>query len=273
MAAAIVLGIIFGLGVYLFISLVLFKVCEKFGVGSLFECCLPIYNTVLLCQCADISGWNVLWLILPGLFLIGPLVYVGMIISIIFSVVVWGRIAERLGRSFWQYGLGTAFLFGIPALVLAFGSARFQGESGGPRPVRRDDWVTPEPLYTPLPAYDPVRPALPGEASGVSIYCCSGEMRGNSLPVPAEGITIGRDPAQCQLVLNSNEISRTHARVIPAFGKALQVSDLGSTNSTYHQVPDASSQGWRWERISGTMTLGAGKKFRVGKSAAEFEVR
>ncbi len=268
MAEVLIFTIIFGLGFYLFICFVSFKIGEKFAIGSLFEYCIPIYNGVLLCKCADISGWNVLWLLLPGIFFKGQLQLVATLITIIFSVVLWGRIAERMGRSFWQYGLGSALL-GIPVLVLAFGSARPVGAAPAASPVWQplpDNAKPQEPLYRPLP----VDAASPAPRSSVSIYCLSGEFKGNTIPVTQAGVVMGRDPKQAQLVFSSNEVSRVHTRVSPDANNphALVIRDLQSTNGTYHL-----GSGDRWERINGSAVLGTGKRFRVAKSAAEFEVR
>ena len=273
MAESIVLGIIFGLGFYLFFCFAQFKICEKFGVGSLFECCIPIYNMVLLCRCADISGWNALWLIavgIPG---------VNLIVWVILTVVLWGRIAERMGRSFWQYGLGSAFLLGIPVLVLAFGPARprVAGAARGGA-SERDDYATPEPIYKPLSIYDTPSVAKPSPVelgqSSVSIHCYAGELKGNTIPVPAQGIVIGRDQAQCQIVLSSNELSRTHASIMVDQGnpRSIVLRDMQSTNGTFQQVQDSRHES-RWERINGSVVLGPGKRFRIGKGVAEFEVR
>ena len=273
-----VVWIIFGLGFYMFTCFVLFKICEKFGVGSLFECCIPIYNMVLLCRCADISGWNVLWYILPGAFLQGNLKFIVAFISIAITVVIWGRIAERMGRSFWQYGFGSAFLFGIPVLVLAFGPAhpRVAGAVQGGA-LERDNYATPEPIYKPLSAYDTSVSAGPSPLavgqSTVRIHCYMGELKGNTIPVPPQGLVIGRDPAQCQIVLSSNELSRVHASITVDRSNpgSIVVSDLQSTNGTFQAVKD-SRQELRWERINGSVVLGPGKRFRIGKGVAEFEV-
>lgn len=279
MDASIVFAIIFGLGFYLFFCFVQFKICEKFGVGSLFECCIPIYNLVLLCRCADISGWNVLWYILPSVFLKGDLQYVGVIITLAITVVVWGRIAKRMGRSFWQYGLGSVFLLGIPILILAFGPARpcvAGAVQGGA--WEQDDYATPEPIYKPLPAYDTPIPATPSPValgqSSVSIHCYAGELKGNTIPVPAQGIVIGRDPSKCQIVLSSNELSRTHASIMVDRGnpRSIVLRDMQSTNGTFQQVQDSRHES-RWERINSSVVLGPGKRFRIGKAVAEFEVR
>lgn len=268
MAEVFIFTIIFGLGFYLFICFVSFKIGEKFGIGSLFEYCIPIYNVVLLCRCADISGWNVLWMLLPGVFLNEKLVVVAWLITTGFSVVLWGRIAELMGRSFWQYGLGSALL-GIPVLVLAFGSARPVGSASAASPVwqpRPDNARPQEPLYKPLPAED----GSPAPRSSVGIHCLSGEFKGNTIPVTQAGVVIGRDPGQAQLVLSSNEVSRAHTRVSLDANNhyVVVISDLQSTNGTYHL-----GHGDKWERINGSVMLSIGKRFRVANGVAEFEVR
>ena len=268
-AASIVLTIIFGLGFYLFGCFILFKICEKFGVGSLFECCIPFYNMVLICRCADISGWNVLW------FLAAGLPGVGIIVGIILAVVLWGRIAERMGKSFWQYGLGAAFLFGIPVLVLAFGSARPPvAGAGQQRDWERDEYAATEPIYKPLPAHETSVPSPVALAqSSVSVHCYNGELKGNTIPVPTQGIVIGRDPAQCQIVLSSNELSRTHAAIAidRSNPRSIVLRDMQSTNGTFQQVQNSRHES-RWERINGSVVLGSGRRFRIGKDVAEFEV-
>ena len=50
--------------------------------------------------------------------------------------------------------------------------------------------------------------------------------------VPPEGLVIGRDPDQADVVLYSARISRRHCR-IRAAGKAWQIEDLDSTNGVY----------------------------------------
>ena len=274
MAGAVVIGIIFGLGIYLFLSLVQSKICEKFGVGSLFECCIPIYNMVLLCRCAEISGWNVLWLILPGGLFTGNQSGIAAIITVIFSVILWGRIAEKMGRSFWQYGLGCTFLLGIPILILAFGPAH-PVQDGFVRPAQRpDEYVTPEPIYRPIPANEVYISPQPLASSPSNIICRSGEYRNNTIPVTVDGLTIGRDPARCQIVLSSNDASRTLTSVTPNRNdsRSVIVTDLQSTNGTYRQVSGNTPQSFKWERIAGSAVLSQGSRFRIGKDVAEFEV-
>ncbi len=95
--------------VYLFGSYVLYRIGSKFGIGSFWHYLIPFYNMVLMCRCGDVSAWNVLGL------MVFP-------INIYSTINIWGSIAERLGKSYWLYGI-TTLIFGIPILILAFDSS------------------------------------------------------------------------------------------------------------------------------------------------------
>ncbi len=101
--------------VYLLGSYVLYKIGRKFGIGSFWEYLVPFYNMVLMCRCGGVSAWNVLGL------MIFP-------ISIYSTINIWGSIAEKLGKSYWLYGI-TTLLFGVPVFILAFDSSTAQTES------------------------------------------------------------------------------------------------------------------------------------------------
>ncbi len=99
--------------VYLFSCYVLYRIGSKFGIGSFWHYLIPFYNIVLMCRCGDVSAWNVLGL------MVFP-------INIYSTINIWGSIAERLGKSYWLYGI-TTLLIGIPVLILAFDSSRPAG--------------------------------------------------------------------------------------------------------------------------------------------------
>jgi type IV pilus assembly protein PilM len=126
--------------VYLFGSYVLYRIGSKFGIGSFWHYLIPFYNMVLMCRCGDVSAWNVLGL------MIFP-------INIYSTINIWGSIAERLGKSYWLYGI-TTLIFGIPVLILAFDSSR---PAGGEIFVR-------EPF--PAEAVPPETPVQYGEEKG-----------------------------------------------------------------------------------------------------------
>lgn len=98
--------LVFGLGLHLLMSWVLYRIDQKSGVGTFWQWCIPIYTIDLLCQCAGITP---LWII--GFFL--------PIVGLVAGVYLWGVIAARLGKAFWVWGL-LCGLLGIPVLGLAF---------------------------------------------------------------------------------------------------------------------------------------------------------
>lgn len=104
------------IGIYVLMSFVLYKIGEKFNLGvSFWHYLVPIYNMILMCRCGGVSAWNVL----------GMMIFP---INIYSTVNVWGSIAEKLGKSYWLYGILT-LLFGIPVFILAFDSSTVSGGS------------------------------------------------------------------------------------------------------------------------------------------------
>ena len=122
------------IAVLLAITYVLYRIGRKFQVGTFWSFLVPIYNLFLLCDCAQISRWFsvgiffpalVLLLIIPlGIFFMGPLIFLFKLSTpiVVFATntYLWGRIAERLGKNFWLWGLGVPLLCFLPILVLAF---------------------------------------------------------------------------------------------------------------------------------------------------------
>ncbi|MCI6274785.1 FHA domain-containing protein [Tractidigestivibacter sp.] len=56
------------------------------------------------------------------------------------------------------------------------------------------------------------------------------------LPIPEEGLVVGRDPAS-DVVLHSRAVSRSHVRILPAAegGEGMRVVDLGATNPAMYR--------------------------------------
>ncbi len=101
---------------------VLYRVGSKFGVGKFWGYLIPFYNVVLLCRCAELTPWFMVFLFFP-------------IINLFVAVLIWGKIAERLDKNMVLWGLMCALL-ALPVLVLAFDSSM---------PVkRRKESVAPE---------------------------------------------------------------------------------------------------------------------------------
>jgi type IV pilus assembly protein PilM len=102
----IITFIVVFIAIWFFISYTLYRIGKKFQIGSFWGYCIPVYNIYLICKCADVPLWNIVGLFIP-------------ILNIYCCVNIWGSIAERLGKSYWLYGI-TTLLFGIPVLILAF---------------------------------------------------------------------------------------------------------------------------------------------------------
>jgi len=107
------ISIIIAVGVYFFFSYTLYRIGRKFETGSFLEYCIPVYNIVLMCRCGEISPWNVLGLFVP-------------IVNIYFTIHIWGSIAQRLGNSYWLYGIGS-FIFYVTVFIMAFDNSRPSG--------------------------------------------------------------------------------------------------------------------------------------------------
>ena len=92
----------------------LWKIFEKAGQPG-WKAIIPIYNGVIYCRMAGLSGWFVILLFLP---------FVNFIVSII--------VAYKLAKAF-GYGIGMTILeiFYIGLLVLGFGKAEYVGPYHG----------------------------------------------------------------------------------------------------------------------------------------------
>ncbi len=107
--ALLMVSFIIVIAIWVFSSYTLYRIGKKFEIGSFLGFCIPGYNVYLLCKCADVPLWNVAGFFVP-------------ILNIYCLINIWGSIAERLGRSYWLYGVLTV-LFWFPALILAFDSS------------------------------------------------------------------------------------------------------------------------------------------------------
>jgi len=152
--------LISGLAAYIFTVYAASRLGKKFGVGSFIEFLVPIYNIMLLCDCAGVTRWLTVPLILPW-FWDYPLLSLGMgwnalrmlffaflmllnyywlvcrvllrALAFVCLVLMWGKIAKRLGKDFLVWGIMTTIFMGIPALVLAFDSSVPAGAGSGRR--------------------------------------------------------------------------------------------------------------------------------------------
>jgi ABC-type multidrug transport system ATPase subunit len=98
-----------------------------------------------------------------------------------------------------------------------------------------------------------------------SVLLCAGRR----IPVPTSGVTIGR-AADCEVVVDSADASRHHARVEYIGGRA-SVADLGSMNGTYLNGERLTGEA-RWLHGGDTITVGdASIRFVLEGSIAELQ--
>lgn len=220
---------------YFFESYILFRIGKKFSNSEYLDYCLPFYGWILLCRCINLPTWYVI----PLFF---PFTYHLVCIRII------GKIADRLGKNYWIYGLGSAF-FVFPILILAF-------DRSGTRPERLTETIQ-------AVASDCV-------SRFITLVGLTGEYTGMEFILPPEGIIIGSDPAVSNIVLTSPRVSDFHARIVPdtTDPQAVIIEDLNSTYGTFYQlVTDIS-----WFPVTTSLTLLLYDKFRVA-DVSEFEIR
>lgn len=230
----LVAGILAIIG-YIVMSAILWRLGRKFQEEDFLAYCIPVYQWVLMCRCANISGWHAAALFVP-------------ILNCGATVWIFGNIARRMGRSFWGYGIGALFL--VPLLVLAFGNAK---------PVA-DDGRNPE---------EPVTPA--GERRYL-LSCVQGEIAGTRIEIPAGSLVIGRNPHQAQIVLSHPHVSALHVRVwteVAAGGSRIWMEDLNSMNGTSFRRD--MEQGWTVLKGSG-IPLCEGDMIRIADGVAEFRL-
>lgn len=98
----------------------------------------------------------------------------------------------------------------------------------------------PAPMPAPRPAAPPAVPVVPAQAvvpaaaaQPMTLLCMQGIYAGNTFPIHT-GISIGRDPARCQIVFPDNTpgISSLHCIVRTEPGRTL-VTDCGSSYGTF----------------------------------------
>lgn len=220
----------------------LYRICVKFGIGSYLGCCVPVYNGILLCRCAGLSGWASIYLyLLPG-----------------YSIYVFGTIARRLGKGFWGYGLGHLLLF--PLFIIAFDNSK---------PINL--------IVSSKQNNQPISGSLNTSLSCLSMTFLNGELSGETLPVTSTGIVIGRSHGKANIILNESEISKAHVRVaLDERTGSVLVEDLNSTNGTFYRAlsvaPIADNAGW--SQLKGTKTFNPHQavEIRLCRNAVNFRI-
>ena len=103
----------------------------------------------------------------------------------------------------------------------------------------------------------PARPPRPGRGSPRSLVVTAGALKGTSLDLSQQQITLGR-ANDATLVLNDDYASSRHARIFPQDGQWI-VEDLGSTNGTYLDR----------QKVTRPMPVPVGVPIRIGKTVLE----
>ena len=103
----------------------------------------------------------------------------------------------------------------------------------------------------------PARPPRPGRGSPRSLVVTAGALKGTSLDLAQQQITLGR-ANDATLVLNDDYASSRHARIFPQDGQWI-VEDLGSTNGTYLDR----------QKVTRPMPVPVGVPIRIGKTVLE----
>ena len=103
----------------------------------------------------------------------------------------------------------------------------------------------------------PARPPRPGRGSPRSLVVTAGALKGTSLDLAQQQITLGR-VNDATLVLNDDYASSRHARIFPQDGQWI-VEDLGSTNGTYLDR----------QKVTQPTPVPTGVPIRIGKTVLE----
>src|ERR1700753_3727960 len=108
----------------------------------------------------------------------------------------------------------------------------------------------------PRPA-QPDRAAGPGRGTPRTLVVTAGALKGTSLDLAQQQITLGR-ANDATLVLNDDYASSRHARIFPPDGQWI-VEDLGSTKGTYLDR----------QKVTRPMPVPLGVPIRIGKTVLE----
>jgi hypothetical protein len=127
---------------------------------------------------------------------------------------------------------------------------------GGPATATRRSRARQAQSLRPAPAR-PVRPQRAGRGSPRILVVTAGALKGTSLDLSQQQITLGR-ANDATLVLNDDYASSRHARIFPQDGQWI-VEDLGSTNGTYLDR----------QKVTRPTPVPLGVPIRIGKTVLE----
>jgi pSer/pThr/pTyr-binding forkhead associated (FHA) protein len=151
------------------------------------------------------------------------------IIRVAFLAVLWLFVIAAIG-------VVRTDLLGGPSATTRRGKAR---QAQAPRPGR------------------PAKPQRPGRGSPRVLVVTAGGLKGTSIDLAQQQITLGR-ANDATLVLNDDYASSRHARIFPQDGQWI-VEDLGSTNGTYLER----------QKVTRPMPVPLNVPIRIGKTVRE----
>ena len=151
------------------------------------------------------------------------------IIRVAFLAVLWLFVIAAIG-------VVRTDLLGGPSATTRRGKAR---QAQAPRPGR------------------PPRAPRPGRGSPRILVVTAGALKGTSIDLAQQQITLGR-ANDATLVLNDDYASSRHARIFPQDGQWI-VEDLGSTNGTYLDR----------QKVTRPLPVPLGVPIRIGKTVLE----
>jgi pSer/pThr/pTyr-binding forkhead associated (FHA) protein len=128
---------------------------------------------------------------------------------------------------------------------------------GGPATVTRRGRARQAQSLRPPRQTHPARPQRTGRGSPRILVVTAGTLKGTSLDLTQQQITLGR-ANDATLVLNDDYASSRHARIFPQDGQWI-VEDLGSTNGTYLDR----------QKVTRPTPVPLGVPIRIGKTVLE----
>ncbi len=230
------LVMVFFLLAWLIQTTVFWRLGSRFAPGKWTDYFLPGYGAYLLCRAVGVPPWCALGLWFPPT-------------TLFFLLYIGGAAAERLGKSFWLYGVLSAF-FGMGLLLL----------SGKGRPAGAVAAAS-HPLY-----------AAPEKQPVPSLLFMTGDLAGSTELVPPSGLVIGSDPRRAQLVCAAPGVNNLHVRITPdpEHPNTVVVEDLSSSQGTYYW----SRQERDWRRLIWPMRFHLYQmvRLRIGAAGCELEI-
>jgi pSer/pThr/pTyr-binding forkhead associated (FHA) protein len=128
---------------------------------------------------------------------------------------------------------------------------------GGPATATRRGRARQAQSLRPPRQTHPARPQRTGRGSPRILVVTAGTLKGTSLDLAQQQITLGR-ANDATLVLNDDYASSRHARIFPQDGQWI-VEDLGSTNGTYLDR----------QKVTRPTPVPLGVPIRIGKTVLE----